>query len=287
MVRPLRVLVTGGKGQLGRDVAAVCAAAGDEVAAPGHAELDMSDRDAVLGAVTGWHPDLVVNCAAWTAVDACEGDPVRAFAANALSVRWLGEGARRSGAHVVHLSTDYVFDGSKAEPYHEWDAPGPRSVYGASKLAGERELLGAGTGATIVRTSWVSGEHGDNMVKTVLRLFEGDGPLRFVTDQRGCPTFTADLAPLVRLLGVSRIPGVVHATNQGAVSWFEFVRAVAVAAGADPSRVEPITSAELRPPRPAPRPSNSVLDNVVLRQSGIPLLPPFTESLTRLVGRLR
>ena len=287
MVRPLKVLITGGQGQLGRDVAAACAAAGDDVAAPRHADLDVTDRDSVLGALTGWQPDLVVNCAAWTAVDACEGDPVRAYAANALSARWLGEGARRSGAHLVHLSTDYVFNGAKAGPYHEWDGPEPRSVYGASKLAGERELLRSGAGATIVRTSWVCGEHGVNMVKTVLRLLQGEGPLRFVTDQRGCPTFAADLAPLLRLLGVSRVPGVVHATNQGAVSWFEFALAIAMAAGEDPGRIEPITTAELLPPRPAPRPPNSVLDNVVLRHSGIPPLPPFTQSLPQLLDRLR
>src|SRR6185295_7436945 len=150
----VRVLVTGAGGQLGHDVASACATAGDEVAAADHATLDVTDRDAVLGAVLSTQPDAVVHCAAWTAVDACEADPARAFTQNALAVRWVAEASRRAGAHLVHLSTDYVFDGDKPDAYTEWDEPAPRSVYGRSKLAGERE---AGPEATVVRTSWVCG----------------------------------------------------------------------------------------------------------------------------------
>ena len=286
MVHPLKVLVTGAAGQLGRDVAAACELSGDVVVALGHAELDIADRDSVLGAVAGLRPDVVVNAGAWTAVDACEADPTRAFAVNALGPRWMAEACGRSGAHLVHVSTDYVFGGAKASAYHEWDTPGPLSVYGASKLAGEDEVRAAGIAATVVRTSWVCGEHGSNMVKTVLRLLTGDGPLRFVTDQRGCPTFTEDLAPMLRTLAVSRLPGVVHVTNRGAVSWFEFVCAIVVAAGGDPARVEPISTAELIPARPAPRPANGVLDNAVLRGAGIVPLADFAEPLQRLVRRL-
>jgi dTDP-4-dehydrorhamnose reductase len=278
----MNVLVTGAGGQLGHDV--VEAFRGHEVAALARVDLDVTDRDSVMQAVTTLRPHAIVNCAAWTAVDACESDPDRAFASNALAVRHVAEAARRVGAHVCHISTDYVFDGAKPEPYNEWDSPAPRSVYGASKLAGEREL---DADATIIRTSWVCGEHGGNMVKTILRVAAERDQLAFVDDQRGHPTFTADLAGLVRKLVVDRRPGVFHATNQGAVSWFEFAQAVMTAAGLDPERVKPITTAELDPPRPAPRPANSVLDNAALRLSGIALLPDFREPLARLVTRLR
>src|SRR5690606_16138537 len=157
----------------------VAAFRGHEVAALTHADLDVVDRDAVLQAVTTLRPHAIVNCAAWTAVDACESDPDRAFANNALGVRHVAEASRRVGAHVCHVSTDYVFDGDKPTPYNEWDAPAPRSVYGASKLAGEREL---DPDATIVRTSWVCGEHGSNMVKTILRVAAERERLAFVDD---------------------------------------------------------------------------------------------------------
>ena len=283
----MRVLITGAGGQLGVDVVAACEAAGDETAAADHAALDVTDRDAVLGAVLSTRPDAVVHCAAWTAVDACEADPSRAFTHNALAVRWIAEASRRAGAHLVHLSTDYVFDGEQAEPYTEWDTPTPRSVYGRSKLAGEHEALGGAPGATVVRTSWVCGAHGANMVKTVLRLAAQQPVLSFVDDQRGHPTFTADLAPMLRRLALDRRPGLHHVTNQGAVSWYEFAQAVLAAAGDDPSRVKPIATADLQPPRAAPRPANSVLDNAALRHSGLALLDDFHEPLQRLVSALR
>ena len=277
-----RVLVTGAGGQLGRDVVAVF---GDhDVVAVDHAGLDVGSRDAVLATVTGARPDLVVNCAAWTAVDACESDPDRAYRDNALSARHLAEAARLVGAHLCQVSTDYVFDGSKPAPYHEWDEPNPASIYGASKLAGEREV---GPEATIVRTSWVCGEHGNNMVRTILRLLDQPGELRFVSDQIGHPSFTADLAGMIRRLVVDRRPGVFHVTNAGAVSWFEFARAVAEAAGEDPGRVLPVSTADLDPPRPAPRPANSVLDNAALRMSGVEPLRDFREPLAELVAALR
>jgi dTDP-4-dehydrorhamnose reductase len=279
----MRVLVTGAGGQLGRDVVLACAQAGDDVIGLSRGELDVTDRGAVLHAVHALAPHAVVHSAAWTAVDACEGDPEHAFAVNALAVRWVAEACRRSGAHLVHVSTDYVFSGTKAGPYVEWDEPDPLSVYGRSKLAGEREV---GLEATIVRTSWVCGEYGANMVKTILRLAGEHDRLSFVDDQRGHPTFTADLAPMLRRLAVERRPGVHHVTNQGEVSWFEFAQAVLAAAGLDPDRVNPISTAELHPPRPAPRPANSVLDNAVLRLSGLPPLADFREPLARLVAAL-
>src|SRR4051794_37079974 len=253
---------------------------GHEVVALDRAALDVADRDAVLGVIGATHPDAIVHCAAMTAVDACETERDHAFLVNALGVRFVMEAARRVGAYVVALSTDYVFDGTQSEPYHEWDTPNPASVYGQSKLAGEFEV---DLECAVVRTSWVVGRHGANMAKTVLRLAQGDAPLRFVDDQRGCPTIAADLAMMLRTFVVERLPGTWHVTNQGPVSWFEFAGEMLRAAGDDPARVSPISTAELQPPRPAPRPANSVLDNRALRLAGRPLLPDFRESLPALV----
>jgi dTDP-4-dehydrorhamnose reductase len=283
----VRLLVTGAGGQLGRDVVRVAGAAGDDVVGADHATVDVTDRDAVLGAITTWQPDAVIHAAAWTAVDACESDPERAFTANALAVRWVAEGCHQVGAHLVHVSTDYVFDGRLDRPYHEWDPTNPESVYGASKRAGEVEALALGPAATVVRTSWVCGAHGTNVVKTVLALAsQPERPLAFVDDQRGCPTLTADLAPVLRRLALDRRSGLYHVTNQGAVTWYEFAREVLAAAGHDAARVRPIATAELDPPRPAPRPANSVLDNAALRAAGLPLLRDFRQPLAELIAKL-
>ena len=282
----MRVVVTGAAGQLGRDVALACEAAGDDVFAFDHASLDVTSRDAVMGAITTIRPHAVVHCAAWTAVDACEDDVDRAWLANALAVRYVADACRQADAHLVHVSTDYVFSGSKPAPYVEWDPTDPLSSYGRSKLGGEVEALSAGIGATVVRTSWVCGEHGANMVKTILRLAAERPQLAFVDDQIGHPSFCADLAPMLRRLAVDRRPGIHHVTNQGAVSWFEFAREVVAASGRDPGMVSPIATADLQPARPAPRPANSVLDNAALRLGGLPLLRDFREPLGELVRRL-
>lgn len=282
----MRVLVTGAGGQLGVDVVRHWESQGDDVVALDRSALDVSDRSAVDAAIVGSRFDVVVNAAAWTAVDACESDPDRAFAVNGLACRWLADACRRSDTHLVHVSTDYVFDGTKDGPYHEWDRPNPASVYGASKWAGEHEIaVHAGGGATVVRTSWVFGEHGPNMVKTVLALRDRQ-ELAFVDDQRGCPTATADLAGLLRTLAVERLTGLFHITNAGAVSWYDFVRDVLELAGEDPDKVRPIATSELSPPRPAPRPANSVLDDLGLRLAGVPALRHYREPLQQVVDAL-
>jgi dTDP-4-dehydrorhamnose reductase len=283
----VRLLVTGAGGQLGRDVVQAATVAGDDVIAADHARLDVTDRDAVLGAILTVRPHAVVHAAAWTAVDACEGEPERAMATNAVAVRWVAEGCQRVGAHLVSVSTDYVFDGTLVRPYREWDTPNPQSVYGASKLAGESEALALGPAAAVVRTSWLCGAHGSNMVKTVLGLVaRSPDELAFVDDQLGCPTFSADLAPVIRRLALDRRSGVHHVTNAGEVSWYEFAREILAAAGHDPGRVRPIATSELDPPRPAPRPANGVLDNAVMRAAGLPLLRDFRVPLAELVSAL-
>jgi dTDP-4-dehydrorhamnose reductase len=300
----MRVVITGALGQLGRELLAVFAAGGhheiiaadvapvvEAAAAPGSppvpdgvdlAVADITDRDAVLGLLTTVRPDAVVHPAAFTAVDRCESEAETAYRVNAVGTRHVAEGARRVDAPVFYVSTDYVFDGTKPDPYLEWDRPNPQSVYGHTKLAGEREL---DPGSTVIRTSWVCGFHGNNMVKTVLRLAATHDTLTFVDDQRGHPTFAGDLATMMHRLVIDRRPGIFHVTNQGAVSWCGFARAVLEAAGEDPQRVKPITTAEY--PLPARRPANSVLDNAALRLSGVPLLRDFREPLAEVVAALK
>jgi dTDP-4-dehydrorhamnose reductase len=281
----VKILVTGAGGQVGRELCELVEPHHDLLALTS-AELDIADRERVLQLCGEWGPQLVINAAAFTKVDACESDLDAAFRVNSFGPRNLAEGARLAGAHMVHLSTDYVFDGRSPRPYVEWDQPNPMSVYGLSKLGGEREVLGLLPGATVVRTSWVCGRFGANMVKTVLRLAEAPGQLRFVDDQRGCPTFADDLAATVLRLAIARIPGVFHVTNQGDTTWYGFVRDILSVAGYSPERVEAISTAEMVPARPAPRPANSVLDNAGLRLAGWPLLPAYQEALARNVAWL-
>ncbi len=278
------VLVTGAEGQLGRELVVAFTGAGWRVTGTDRAHLDVTDRDAVLGAVGTVGPDTVVNAAAWTAVDDCEADADRAWSTNALAVRHLAEACDRNAAHLCQISTDYVFDGDKDGPYLEWDEPAPRSVYGRSKLAGERE---AGERATVVRTSWLCGAQGDNVVRTLLGLAaDPERELAFVDDQHGCPTMAADLAPVVVALVADRRRGVHHVTNAGPVTWYGFAREVLALAGHDPDRVCPIATAELVPPRPAPRPANSVLDNAALRLAGLPPLRHHAAALAELITQL-
>jgi dTDP-4-dehydrorhamnose reductase len=283
----VKILITGAGGQLGTDLARLAEREHrHRIVAASHSQLDVGDRDEVMAAVTGLAPELILHAAAWTAVDACEGDADRAWRVNALGCRHIAEAARQVGAHLLSVSTDYVFDGTSRISYVEWDQTNPLSVYGRSKLGGEQEITALLPGATVVRTSWLCGMHGTNMVKTVLRLAAAGGPLRFVNDQRGCPTFTDDLAGMLLRLGIARRPGLFHATNQGSTTWFDFAQDVVRAAGLDPAMVEPISTSELQPPRPAIRPSNSVLDNAALRLTGIPLMRDHHEPLERTVKAL-
>jgi dTDP-4-dehydrorhamnose reductase len=282
----LKVLVVGAAGMLGHDVLRAGERAGHELVPIDLPDIDITDTASIEGVLAGVVPDAVLNCAAWTDVDGQEADRQRALAVNANGAGNLARAAAATQTPLLHVSTDYVFDGTAAAPYTEWDEPRPRSVYGRSKLGGEREALALVPETTVVRTSWVCGPHGSNMVKTVLRLLRAGAPLRFVDDQRGCPTFTPDLASMIVRLGTGRRPGIFHVTNQGATTWYGFARDVVAAAGADPDRVEPIATADLDPPRPAPRPANSVLDNAALRLGGVALLDAYQVPLQRTVSGL-
>lgn len=281
----MRILITGPGGQLGTELVRLIATTPHhEVIGFGRPDHDITDRDQVLGAITSWNPNLILHCAAFTAVDLCETEVESAYRLNCAATRFVADGARRCGAHVVYVSTDYVFDGTKSTPYVEWDQPSPTSVYGRTKLGGEMEI---DPEWTIARTSWVCGAYGNNMVRTLLRLGEAGGTLDFVDDQRGHPTMTSDLAPMLLKLGVERVPGVFHTTNQGAVSWYEFAREVFDLAGYDADRISPISTAEMDPPRPAPRPLNSVLDGMAWRMHGFAESRDFREPLAELIAQIR
>ena len=271
-------MITGGNGQLGTELAALCTAAGDEAVVCGHSDLDVADREKVLQLVGAVRPDCVLHVGAWTNVDGCESEPGRAYAVNALGTRHVAEAARLAGSRVMYVSSDYVFDGRGAGPGD-----------GRSKLGGEREVLQMlGGDATIVRASWVCGRYGNNFVKTMLRLAraEGGNPVTVVDDQVGCPTFTADLAVTLRRLAVGRLPGVFHVSNDGPITWCGFAKAIFAEAGADPARVVPVRTDQLLPRRPAPRPAFSVLDNAALRGSGLPAMPAWGAALRDTVAAL-
>ena len=279
----MRVLITGAAGQLGTELVEAFERAGHDVIPTTHASLDIVDASAVDRLAGEVRPDWIIHGAAWTAVDACESDPERASAVNGSGTRNIVSAAAHVGARVLYVSTDYVFDGNKVGAYVESDLPNPQSVYGSSKLEGERAMRPTDL---VVRISWVCGYHGGNMVKTILRLAATNPTLSFVDDQIGHPTFADDAARAMLQLVEAGLAGTFHVTNAGAVSWYEFAREVLIAAGEDPDRVKPIATSELQPPRPARRPANSVLDNAALRAAGLPLLDDFRVPLRRLVSRL-
>jgi dTDP-4-dehydrorhamnose reductase len=260
-----RYLITGATGMLGRDLQR--ALAGRRVTAASRADLDVTDAAAVAAAVAAH--DVVVNAAAYTAVDDAEAHEDMAFAVNALGAQHLATAAAAHGARIVQVSTDYVFDGSSREPYAEGAPRHPVSAYGRSKAAGEERVLAAHPdGAYVVRTAWLYGEHGPNFAATMLRLATSRDSWAVVDDQVGQPTWTMDLASrIVELLDSEAAPGIYHGTNSGQTSWFGFARAVLEEASLDPSRVTPTTSADF--PRSAPRPAYSVLAHDAWREAGL------------------
>ncbi len=252
----MRTLVFGGTGIVGRAMVAEARRRGWAALGLTIEAADIRDPGRVAAAIAAFAPRLVVNCAAFTQVDRCESEPELAHAVNGTAVGVVIDAARRAGARTIHLSTDYVFDGRSSAPYREDHPVAPQSVYGESKLAGER-CAEAEPGALVVRTSWVFGEGGSNFVDTLLdRMDAGVDRLRVVADQRGGPTYAPFLARALADLGESGVTGRVHYQNRDAVSWYEFAREI-VRRYRPRVAVEPISSDEM--PRPARRPAYSVL----------------------------
>ena len=290
------VLITGARGQVGSELAAAAHARGWAVTALGSADLDITDAAAVDAAVTTFSQDsasgrdvagnraVVINAAAYTAVDRAEEDVDRAYAVNERGPALLAAATARHDVHLIHLSTDYVFPGTADRPYEPDDETGPRSVYGASKLAGERAVHAADPTAVVVRTAWVWGATGGNFVKTMAALQRSRPTLDVVDDQRGTPSYAADLATgLLELAGSDWLADpasagrVLHLTNTGETTWFGFARAIFTALGADPDRVRPTTSAAFV--RPAPRPAYSVLSGRSWAAAGLTALPAWDAAL--------
>lgn len=278
-----RWLVTGAGGQLGRELLNLLSDQSD-VTGYRHEELDVTDAGAVADAVRGARPDVVVNAAAYTAVDAAERNEPLAFAVNARGPGNLAAACARIGAALVHISTDYVFAGDAHEPYGEADPVAPRGVYGRSKAAGETAVLQSDAVSYVVRTAWVYGGYGPNFVKTMARLERERPTVDVVDDQHGQPTWTRELARGIRaLVGRRPAPGVYHCTSSGATTWCGFARAVFEELGADPARVRPTTTDRF--PRPAPRPAYSVLADTRWRAAGLPALQDWRAALHEAFAR--
>jgi dTDP-4-dehydrorhamnose reductase len=258
-------LITGGAGQLGSALQAALAARGEKFSALSHAELDICDAAQIARALIQRAPRVVVNCAALTKVDTCEREPALAARANAEAVAALARACASAGTRLVQLSTDYVFAGDTPRPVREDDTPAPRSVYGRTKLAGEQAALGA-PGALVVRTSWVYGR-GRNFPAAILAQAREGKPLRVVADQRGRPTYAADLAAAVVGLVAADASGIVNFANDGEATWLEFARAVLDSCGLRDRTIQPLTTEELG--LPAPRPRYSVLDLGKARALGV------------------
>ncbi|SDX49102.1 dTDP-4-dehydrorhamnose reductase [Modestobacter sp. DSM 44400] len=290
---PVSWLVTGATGQLGTDLRAVLAGRdGDTVTALGRAQLDLTDEDGVRATVRGWlvaaegrgDRPVLLNAAAYTAVDAAEADEDTAALLNGTAPGWLAQELAGRG-RLVHVSTDYVFDGAATTPYGAGDTPAPRTAYGRTKLAGERAVAAVDDDAVVVRTAWVYAAHGSNFVRTMLRLEGERDTVPVVADQTGSPTWSADLAAGLVELAATGTRGVLHATDAGSTTWHGLAREVFARTGADPDRVLPTTTEAF--PRPAQRPAYSVLDPASWTAAGLTPLPAWQQSLQVCLDQLR
>ena len=271
----MKLFLTGGKGMLGRTLQRHLRQ--HELFIADLPEVDITDGPGVERAVAAFKPDVIIHCAAMTQVDACEADPDAAYRMNALGSAQIALAAARHGARLIAISTDYVFDGLLDRPYHEYDAPAPRTVYGASKLAGEEAVLRHCPDHTILRIAWLYGEEGPSFLHTMLRLgAQAGAPLKVVDDQLGNPTSTAAVAGLIGRLLDTPIPGVVHGSCEGEATWYGFARRIFERASL---RRELVPCATSEFPRPAPRPANSRLEKRVLRLASFPPMPHWQEAL--------
>lgn len=276
-----RIVIAGAGGQLGGFLRALATRQGRDVLALTSAEWDITDPAAAERIVE--RGDVVINCAAYTDVDGAESDEAGAFAVNATGPGHMAKACAGADARLIHVSTDYVFNGdfggAPPRPYEPSDEPAPQSVYGRSKLAGEKAVLAALSEAVVVRTAWVyAGGTGKDFVAVMRRLAAGDDPVKVVDDQVGSPTYVGDLAAALLQIVDDRVPGpILHAANEGAVSRFEQTRAVFEECGADPARVHPVSTAEF--PRPAPRPSYTALSGRQSAAAGLRPLRPWRAAL--------
>ncbi|BCJ87796.1 dTDP-4-dehydrorhamnose reductase [Effusibacillus dendaii] len=271
----MRVLVTGANGQLGKDVVKILSER-HEVHGFGRDRLDITDLTQCREVVRSIRPDIIIHAAAYTAVDLAESEEDQAYRLNALGTRNIALASREVEGKICYISTDYVFDGMAESPYREYDHTNPINVYGKSKHAGEQFVQTMTTKHFIVRTSWVYGLHGNNFVKTMLKLGKERESLQVVNDQIGSPTYTVDLAHFLEQLITTDFYGIYHATNAGVCSWFEFANAIFEESGITVN-VNPCTTEEF--PRPAARPNYSVLDHMAIRTNGLSDLRHWREAL--------
>ncbi|MGR6546005.1 dTDP-4-dehydrorhamnose reductase [Paenibacillus tundrae] len=278
----MKVLVTGASGQLGRDVVLLLEKEGHDILACDRDQMDITNQAQCNEVISSYHPEVIIHCAAYTAVDVAETDTDGAYKVNAVGTRNVAVAAEKVGAKLIYISTDYVFDGQSTTPYQEYDDTNPRSVYGKSKRAGEWLVQSLCSKWFVVRTSWVYGHHGNNFVKTMLKLGQEKPKLQVVHDQKGSPTYTVDLALfLIELMG-TEMYGIYHASNRGDCTWYEFTQAIfeeaQTAVGISiQAKLEPCTTEQF--PRPAPRPVNSVMDHLSIRTNGLTDLRPWREGL--------
>jgi len=272
----MRVLITGARGQLGHDVVIEAQHRGWETIGADIEDFDLTDHAATLAFLEKAQPALVIHCAAYTAVDKAEAEPELACAVNELGTGHIAEYCAAKGIWLIYVSTDYVFDGSGEQPHEIDEQPNPLNVYGATKLAGERAIQADCGKYMIVRTSWVFGNHGNNFVKTMLRLGAQKEELRVVNDQIGAPTYTVDLARLLCDMAARPVAGIYHTSNSGACSWAEFARKIFELAAINCKAI-PIPSSEY--PQKAKRPENSRLSPKALIEANYEPLPPWESAL--------
>ncbi len=278
----LKVLVTGAAGLVGRTVTEHCAALGDEVFAFEHHLLDISNPSAVHAALQQTRPEVVINCAAWTDVDGCESDPAHAQRANAFGPELLASACRENDALLITISTDYIFDGTKQGFYTQRDQPNPVSIYGQSKLEGERRAQAAWARTIVIRSGYIFGQGGTNFLSTLLPRAAHHERLKAISDMVGTPTYAPDLARRMRELAALDLPGIFHVVNRGdGASFATFARTALEIAGLTSTPLETVSLADLR--RPAPRPRNSRLRCLWSEALDLTPLPLWTDALHRFV----
>jgi dTDP-4-dehydrorhamnose reductase len=279
----MKVLITGANGQLGRDLVEIFGLE-HEVTGYGSKDLDVRELEQCRKILGQIRPDAIIHAAAYTAVDQAESDEDEAYSVNAFGSRNIALAAEEIGAKLCYISTDYVFDGTSNIPYKEYDNTNPCSVYGKSKLAGEKLVSSLSKRYFIVRTSWVYGQYGNNFVKTMLKLGKEKPLLRVVDDQIGSPTYTIDLCHFLMDLISTEKYGIYHASNTESCSWYEFAKAIFAETGYT-IQVEPCTTNEF--PRPAPRPKLSIMDHQSIRANQFKDLRPWRDALTAFIKSMK